>query len=242
MNWCPNDQTVLANEQVVDGMCDRCGAEVTKRELSQWYFKVTEYAQRLLDDMEPLEDTWPERVLALQRNWIGRSVGRPRRVRAAPAPTRRRAPLTVFTTRPDTLYGATFMVVAADAKLAGEIVAPEQREAFEAYLAEVRKETDIDRLSTDRPKTGVYLGVTAVNPVTGERDRRCGRPTTCWPTTAPARSWRCPRTTSATWTSRRSSACRYAGSWTPARTTPRRPTSRPTGDGVYVNSGRRWTG
>ena len=83
VNWCPHDQTVLANEQVVDGMCERCGAEVTKRELSQWYFKVTDYAQRLLDDMDQLADTWPERVLAMQRNWIGRSVGRARRVRAA---------------------------------------------------------------------------------------------------------------------------------------------------------------
>ena len=167
VNWCPNDQTVLANEQVVDGMCDRCGAEVTKRELSQWYFKVTEYAQRLLDDMEPLKDTWPERVLTLQRNWIGRSVGAhvEFELRLADATTR---PLTVYTTRPDTIYGATFMVIAADAKLAGEIVAPERREAYEAYLAEVRKETDIDRLSSDRPKTGVDLGVTAVNPATGE--------------------------------------------------------------------------
>ena len=167
VNWCPNDQTVLANEQVVDGMCDRCGAEVTKRELSQWYFKVTEYAQRLLDDMEPLKDTWPERVLTLQRNWIGRSVGAhvEFELRLSDATTR---PLTVYTTRPDTIYGATFMVIAADAKLAGEIVAPERREAYEAYLAEVRKETDIDRLSSDRPKTGVDLGVTAVNPATGE--------------------------------------------------------------------------
>jgi leucyl-tRNA synthetase len=167
VNWCPNDQTVLANEQVVDGMCERCGAEVTKRELSQWYFKVTEYAQRLLDDMEALQDTWPAKVLAMQRNWIGRSVGAhvEFELRLSDGSTR---PLTVYTTRPDTLYGATFMVVAADAKLAGEIVAPERREAYEAYLTEVRKETDIDRLASDRAKTGVDLGVTAVNPATGE--------------------------------------------------------------------------
>jgi leucyl-tRNA synthetase len=170
VNWCPNDQTVLANEQVVGGMCDRCGAEVTKRELTQWYFKVTDYAQRLLDDMEPLKATWPDRVLAMQRNWIGRSEGAhvdfDIEGLSADEPTRT---VTVFTTRPDTLYGATFFVVAADAKLASEICAPEQREAFEAYLEQVRRETDIDRLSTDREKTGVFLGRYATNPVNGER-------------------------------------------------------------------------
>jgi leucyl-tRNA synthetase len=167
VNWCPNDQTVLANEQVVDGHCERCGAEVTKRELSQWYFKVTDYAQRLLDDMALVEDRWPDRVLAMQRNWIGRSVGAhvEFELRLADGSTR---PLTVYTTRPDTLHGATFMVVAADARLAGEICAPGRREAYEAYLSDVQKITDIERMSTDRPKTGVDLGVTALNPATGE--------------------------------------------------------------------------
>jgi leucyl-tRNA synthetase len=165
VNWCPNDQTVLANEQVVQGMCERCGAEVTKRELTQWYFKVTDYAQRLLDDMEMLKDTWPERVLAMQRNWIGRSEG----AHVDFEVEGRDEPVTVFTTRPDTLYGATFFVVAADAKLAEEICAPEQREAFEAYVEQVRKESEIDRLSTEREKTGVFLGRYAVNPVNGER-------------------------------------------------------------------------
>jgi leucyl-tRNA synthetase len=167
VNWCPNDQTVLANEQVVDGMCERCGAEVTKRELSQWYFKVTEYAQRLLDDMALVEDRWPDRVLAMQRNWIGRSVGAHVTFDLRLADGSRR-PLTVYTTRPDTLHGATFMVVAADARLAREICAPEQRPAYDAYVAEVQKATDIERLATDRPKTGVDLGVTALNPATGE--------------------------------------------------------------------------
>jgi leucyl-tRNA synthetase len=175
VNWCPRDQTVLANEQVVDGHCERCGAEVTKRELSQWYFKITDYAQRLLDDMEPLADTWPSKVLAMQRNWIGRSEGAHVDFEVSTGPTTAGGDdagtrtITVFTTRPDTLYGATFMVVAADAKLASEIVAPEQREALAAYLEQVRRETDVERLSTDRPKTGVDLGVTAVNPVNGER-------------------------------------------------------------------------
>jgi leucyl-tRNA synthetase len=165
VNWCPNDQTVLANEQVVQGMCERCGAEVTKRELTQWYFKVTDYAQRLLDDMEPLADTWPDRVIAMQRNWIGRSEG----AHVHFAVEGRDDPVTVFTTRPDTLFGATFFVVAADAKLADHLVSEEQRPALAAYVDEVRKATDIERLATDRPKTGVFLGVHATNPVTGKQ-------------------------------------------------------------------------
>jgi leucyl-tRNA synthetase len=165
VNWCPNDQTVLANEQVVDGRCERCGAEVTKRDLTQWYFKITDYAQRLLDDMAPLEGTWAERVLTAQKNWIGRSEGAHV---TFPLDGSDQA-IEVYTTRPDTLFGATFMVVAADATLAEEIVAPEQRAAFETYREEVRKESDIDRLASDKPKTGVPLGVSAVNPVNGER-------------------------------------------------------------------------
>ncbi len=168
VNWCPNDQTVLANEQVVDGRCERCGAEVTKRELTQWYFKVTDYAQRLLDDMGPLEGTWPERVLTAQRNWIGRSEGAHVEFTLNLASGETQA-ITVYTTRPDTLYGATFMVVAADASLAAEIVAPEQRAAYETYLEQTRMSSDIDRMSTDRPKTGVDLGITATNPVNGQR-------------------------------------------------------------------------
>ncbi|MBD8870038.1 leucine--tRNA ligase [Nocardioides donggukensis] len=168
VNWCPKDQTVLANEQVVDGACDRCGTVVTKRELTQWYFKVTDYAQRLLDDMEPLHGSWPERVLTLQRNWIGRSEGAhvDFDLHLADGTTRT---VGVYTTRPDTLYGATFMVVAPDAPLAAEIVAPDRREQHAAYLEEIRRASDIDRLATDRAKTGVDLGVTATNPVTGER-------------------------------------------------------------------------
>ncbi|MDP3893182.1 leucine--tRNA ligase [Nocardioides sp.] len=168
VNWCPNDQTVLANEQVVDGACERCGAEVTKRELTQWYFKVTDYAQRLLDDMEALEGTWPDRVLTLQKNWIGRSEGAhvDFELQLADGGTRT---VGVYTTRPDTLFGATFMVVAADAKLAADLCAPEQRAAYDAYLTEVKMASDIDRLATDRPKTGVSLGITATNPVTGQQ-------------------------------------------------------------------------
>jgi leucyl-tRNA synthetase len=169
VNWCPNDQTVLANEQVVGGMCERCGAEVTKRELTQWYFKVTDYAQRLLDDMDALHGTWPERVLSMQKNWIGRSEGAHVDFDIEAGAGQDGRTVTVFTTRPDTLYGATFFVVAADAKLAEEICAPEHREEFIAYRDEIQKESDIERLSTEREKTGVFLGRYAVNPVNGER-------------------------------------------------------------------------
>ena len=165
VNWCPVDQTVLANEQVVAGKCERCGAEVIRRTLTQWYFKITEYADRLLADMEPLEGKWPERILLMQRNWIGRSEG----AEVSFVIEGRDEPVTVFTTRPDTLYGATFFVVAADSPLAAELCAPGQQGELGRYLDDVRKLTDIERQSTDREKTGVFLGRYAVNPVNGER-------------------------------------------------------------------------
>jgi leucyl-tRNA synthetase len=164
VNWCPKDQTVLANEQVVAGRCERCGTEVVRRVLTQWYFKITEYADRLLEDAKALEGYWPDRVLTMQRNWIGRSTG----AEVHFTVEGREEPVTVYTTRPDTLFGATFMVVAADSALAAELVSDSRRAEFEAYLAQVRKLTDIERQSTDREKTGVYLGVHAVNPVNGE--------------------------------------------------------------------------
>jgi leucyl-tRNA synthetase len=163
VNWCPHDQTVLANEQVVQGRCERCGYEVTKRELTQWYFKTTDYAQRLLDDMDLLQ--WPEEILLMQRNWIGRSEG----AFASFEVEGRDEPIKVFTTRPDTLFGATFMVVAPDAKLAAELVTPEQQAAFDEYLTKVKATTEIERQSTEREKTGVFLGSYAINPVTGKR-------------------------------------------------------------------------
>jgi leucyl-tRNA synthetase len=165
VNWCPVDQTVLANEQVIAGHCERCGSEVIRRLLTQWYFKITEYADQLLSDMAPLEGNWPDRVLLMQRNWIGRSEGAEIRFPVEG----RDEPVTVFTTRPDTLYGATFFVIAADSPLAEEICAPEQRAALAEYLTQVRKLTDIERQSADRPKTGVFLGRHAVNPANGER-------------------------------------------------------------------------
>lgn len=168
VNWCPNDQTVLANEQVVDGRCERCGAEVVKKKLTQWYFRITDYADRLLDDLNQLEGFWPSKVLQMQRNWIGRSVGADVDFRIEG----RDEPVTVFSTRPDTLHGATFFVVAPDGELAAELAAEapdEVRERFQAYLADVQKTTDIDRQATDRPKTGVFLERYAINPVNGER-------------------------------------------------------------------------
>ncbi len=164
VNWCPQDQTVLANEQVVDGHCERCGAEVTKRELTQWYFRTTAYAQELLDSLDDLQATWSEKVVNAQRNWIGRSEG----AHVDFVVEGREQPLTVYTTRPDTLFGATFMVVAADAPLATELCAPERRAELAAYVEQVRKASEIDRQATDRPKTGVDLGITATNPLTGE--------------------------------------------------------------------------
>jgi len=164
VNWCPKDQTVLANEQVVQGACERCGTQVTKRDLTQWFFRITEYADRLLDDMELLRDGWPERVLTMQRNWIGRSTGA-----HIEFPVKGRdEPIAVFTTRPDTVYGATFLVVAVDSPLAAELCAPEQRADFDAYLERTRKLSDIDRLTAGTAKTGVPLGRTAVHPLTGE--------------------------------------------------------------------------
>ncbi|HEU4465806.1 MAG TPA: leucine--tRNA ligase, partial [Agromyces sp.] len=168
VNWCPVDQTVLANEQVIDGHCERCGAVVTKKALTQWYFRVTDYADRLLDDLNQLEGKWPSKVLTMQRNWIGRSAG----ADVDFAIEGRDEPVTVFTTRPDTLYGATFMVVAPDSELAAELAAgasEDVRARFGQYLESVRAESDIDRLATDRPKTGVFLERYATNPLNGER-------------------------------------------------------------------------
>ncbi len=165
VNWCPVDQTVLANEQVVQGLCERCHNPVTKRELTQWYFRITDYAQQLLDDMDQLEGHWPDRVLAMQRNWIGRSEGAYVDFKIEG----RAQPVTVFTTRPDTLYGATFMVVAPDSTLAAEIVSDACRPAFEEYLEYTKRATEIERQSTEREKTGVPLGITATNPVNGQQ-------------------------------------------------------------------------
>jgi leucyl-tRNA synthetase len=166
VNWCPDCQTVLANEQVVAGLCERCDNAVTKKKLNQWYFKITDYADRLLDDMEQLEGKWPEKVLMMQRNWIGRSTGANVDFQIEGMSE----PVTIYTTRPDTLYGATFFVVAADSELAAKLAAGTEVESeFKQYLDSVKAASDIDRLATDRPKTGVFLQRYAINPVNGEK-------------------------------------------------------------------------
>ena len=166
VNWCPSCQTVLANEQVVAGLCERCDTAATKKKLNQWYLKITDYADRLLDDMDQLEGAWPEKVLMMQRNWIGRSQGAEVQFEIEG----RAEPVTIYTTRPDTLYGATFMVVAVDSALAADLVTGSSVEsAFNSYLEETKAASDIDRLATDRPKSGVFLERYAINPVNGER-------------------------------------------------------------------------
>ena len=164
VKWCPQDQTVLANEQVVDGCCERCGAEVEARDLDQWFFRITDYADRLLDDMDQLEN-WPERVLTMQRNWIGRSHGAEVVFRVVDS----EAEIPVFTTRPDTLFGATFFVLAPEHPLISELV---QGTAAEAevmdYVRRRSAESVADRMRDDRPKTGVDTGRRVVNPVTLE--------------------------------------------------------------------------
>jgi len=166
VNWCPQCQTVLANEQVVAGQCERCDTNVTKKKLTQWYLKITDYADRLLDDMAELEGEWPEKVLLMQRNWIGRSTG----AEVDFEIEGREEPVTVYTTRPDTLYGATFFVVAADSDLASELASGSPAEAeFNEYLEKVKQTSEMDRLDTSRDKTGVFLQRYAINPVNGER-------------------------------------------------------------------------
>ncbi|HWC15019.1 MAG TPA: leucine--tRNA ligase [Actinomycetota bacterium] len=163
-NWCPNDKTVLANEQVVAGRCERCGAEVTKRYMSQWFFKITDYADRLLDDME-LNEGWTDRLKNLQVNWIGRSFGA-----EVDFAVEGGDPITVYTTRPDTLWGATFFVMAPEHPVAEELVKGTDNEAALArFKEEVAKLSEIDRTSTERAKNGMFLGRYAINPVNDER-------------------------------------------------------------------------
>lgn len=166
VNWCNSCQTVLANEQVVAGLCERCDSAVSKKKLTQWYLRITDYAERLLNDMQQLEGAWPDKVLTMQRNWIGRSVGAEVKFQIEG----RNEPVVVFTTRPDTLFGATFFVVAADSDLAYELAQDSAHfNEFEQYLEQTKNATEIERLSTDRAKTGLSLNRFAINPVNGER-------------------------------------------------------------------------
>lgn len=166
VNWCTQCQTVLANEQVVAGLCERCDSQVTKKKLAQWYLRITDYADRLLEDMDQLEGKWPEKVLLMQRNWIGRSQG----AHVQFVIEGRDEPVSVYTTRPDTLFGATFFVVAADSDLAAELASGTPAEAeFNTYLDKVKASSEMDRLESGREKTGVFLERYAINPVNGEK-------------------------------------------------------------------------
>ncbi|MDO4523613.1 MAG: leucine--tRNA ligase [Eubacteriales bacterium] len=162
INWCPSCKTGLANEEVVNGACERCGTPVTKKNLRQWMLKITKYADRLLNDLDKLD--WPEKVKKMQTDWIGKSYGA-----EVEFPVEGRdEKITVYTTRPDTLYGATFMVLAPEHKLAKELATDETREAVEKYIFDSSMKSNVDRLQ-DKEKTGVFTGTYAINPLSGAK-------------------------------------------------------------------------
>ncbi len=160
--WCPECKTVLANEQAEGGVCWRCGSQVERKDLKQWFFKITEYADRLEKDLETID--WPEPIKIMQRNWIGRSEGAKIIFKSEKG-----RDIVVFTTRPDTLFGCTYMVLAPEHELVPELTTPEQKNAIDAYIKEARRASDIDRLSTDKEKTGVFTGSYAINPANGKK-------------------------------------------------------------------------
>lgn len=162
INWCPSCRTGLADEEVKEGRCDRCGAEVTKKALSQWFFGITKYAQRLIDDLADLD--WPEKVKKMQIDWIGRSEG----AEVCFQVENRSDELWVFTTRPDTLFGATYMVLAPEHNLVPSLTSAEQKEAVEAYISRTSMRSEVER-QEQREKTGVFTGSYAINPVNGAR-------------------------------------------------------------------------
>ncbi|MEG2117163.1 MAG: leucine--tRNA ligase, partial [Clostridia bacterium] len=162
VNWCPSCQTVLANEQVKEGVCERCGAVVEKKNLTQWFFKITNYAEELLTDLDKLD--WPQKTKLMQKNWIGKSVGGDVDFTAESGDT-----LTVFTTRADTLFGVSFVVLAPEHPLVAKLTTPENKAIVEEYIAKTKVVSEIERLSTAREKTGVFTGAYAINPVNGER-------------------------------------------------------------------------
>ncbi len=163
VNWCPSCQTVLANEQVVNGLCERCDAEIIRKDMTQWFFRITKYAEKLLQNLDDLD--WPSRTKAAQRNWIGKSVGADITFNVSDSDYT----FTVFTTRPDTLYGASYAVLAPEHKLVDLITTPEQKEEVEEYQLYARKQSEIERLSTDKSKTGVFTGAYAIHPLTGDK-------------------------------------------------------------------------
>jgi len=165
VNWCPRCQTVLANEQVVDGFCERCGAAVIRRDLEQWFFRITKYADEL---MEHNGIDWPERIKIMQRNWVGKSTGTEISF-ALDHPGVEEKEIKVFTTRPDTTFGVTFMVLAPEHPLVDKLTSPEKEAEVEEYIARSRRQTEIERLSTEREKDGVFIGAYVTNRLNGER-------------------------------------------------------------------------
>jgi leucyl-tRNA synthetase len=161
VNFCPSCKTVLSDEQVIDGKCERCSSEVEKRDLSQWFFKITDYAERLLKNTEKLD--WSEKVKIAQKNWIGKKSG----INITYAIEGRKETVTVFTTRPDTNFGATFIALAPENPLVKEITTAEQKQKVEAYMKAAQNRTDIERQAEGKEKTGVFTGAYAINQLTG---------------------------------------------------------------------------
>ena len=162
VNWCPSCNTVLANEQVVDGLCERCDSEVTKKDLTQWFLKITDYADELLEKLDGLN--WPEKTVSMQKHWIGKSTGAEVTFKVKDHDLT----FDVFTTRVDTLCGVSYVVLAPENKLVDEIVTPENKAAIEAYKEETAKQSEIERQSISKEKTGVFTGAFAINPINGK--------------------------------------------------------------------------
>ncbi len=162
VNWCPKCQTVLANEQVTDGVCERCGTQVVKKNLTQWFFKITDYAEELLTGLDGLD--WPEKTKLMQKNWIGKSTGGEILFRTESGESFR-----VFTTRADTLFGVSYVVLAPEHPLVKKLMTKDREKDVVAYIDETAKQNEIDRLSTTREKTGVFTGAYAINPLTGKK-------------------------------------------------------------------------
>ena len=163
VNWCPSCKTVLANEQVKEGFCERCESEVIQKALEQWFFKITAYADKLLEGLNRID--WPEKTVAMQKNWIGRSEGAWIQFPLA----EREGHIEVFTTRPDTLWGVTYMVLAPEHPLVEDLTTSEHEKEVKVYIEEARKQTEVTRTSTEKEKTGVFLGSYCINPVNGEK-------------------------------------------------------------------------
>ncbi len=162
VNWCPSCNTVLANEQVVDGACERCHTTVIRKNLTQWFFKITKYAEELLQGLDTID--WPEKTKAMQRNWIGKSTGGEIEFACESGDT-----FSVFTTRADTVFGVSYVILAPEHPLVDKITTPDRKEEVKAYKENCAKISEIDRMSTTREKTGAFTGAYCINPVNGEK-------------------------------------------------------------------------